>query len=93
MGDNEKIKELSVKYEEIRWRQRNLLEMGPESLWNSLMLRFNRLYKSAKWAQALVLLRTLNEIAEFLGDDTKIKALSAKHDEIKVKRQQNSYMN
>jgi len=92
-GDNEKIKELSVKYNEIQGKQHNLSEMGPESLWNSLMLRFNRLYKSGKWAQALVLLRTLNEIAEFLGDDEKIKALSAKHDEIKVKRQQNSYMN
>jgi hypothetical protein len=67
----------------------NLSESEAKDLWNSLMLRFNRLYKLEHWAQALLLLETLFEIAEFLGDANKFNGLSGKYDEIQEKQQQN----
>ena len=57
-----------------------------KTLWVSLMQRFNRLYKLEKWAQALILLETLFEIAAFLDDDdNKLNDLLGKYEEIQKK--------
>ncbi len=66
----------------------NLSEIEAEILWNSLFLRFNRLYKSENWAQALFLLESLYEIAEFLGDHNKFKDFAVKYNEKQGKQQQ-----
>jgi len=67
----------------------NLSEREAKNLWDSLILRFNRLYKLENWAKALLLLENLFEIAEFLGDANKFNDLSGKYDAIQEKQQQN----
>jgi len=71
----------------------NLSESEAKTLWDSLMQRFNRLYKLENWAQALILLESLFELAEFLGDDSKFTDLSSKYDEIQEKYQKNFFEN
>jgi len=66
---------------------RKLSKSDAKYLFDSLMLRFNRLYKTGKWEAALVLLEQLSDLAEFLGDQKKVNDLALKYEEIQGKFQ------
>jgi len=71
----------------------NLSEDEANNLWDSILLRFNRLCKSENWAQALISLEELFQIADFLGDNSKFNDLLGKYDEIQEKLLKNSVNN